>query len=168
MPQIQSSKRERQPIPAGEHILTLVEVKPFESDNPYFKDDEPESGTNQKRKTRLIWQFNSDTEDSEGMRYEHAIWTGLFYGNPRANLTTFLDQILPNAGEDVKSNINTDFLLGSRYRAKIRLVKNQKGDLVPKAVDLEPLNDTKPTEHFDPDDQVPNDYPATSADRMPV
>jgi len=160
MPVIQSSKRERHPIPAGDHILTLVEVKPHESDNPFYDPKEPEGGANQKRKTRLIWQFLSDSEDAEGTRYEHAIWTGEYYGHQRAGLTALLDQMLPDADEQVKSAINTDTLLGSRYKAKIRLAKNQKGDLVPKAVDLEPIKGDKAVQ-FDPDDQGPGEYPAT-------
>ena len=173
MPQIQSSKRERNPIPPGDHILTLTEVKPFSGDNPYFDPKEPESGTNQKHKTRLIWQFLSDSEDAEGTRYEHAVWTGEYYGHQRAGLTALLDQMLPDAGDDVKSSINTDFLVGTRYKAKIRLTKNQKGDLVPKAVDLEPVAGLAPKKDYDPDDDgAPNEYPATgdtgNTNEMPV
>jgi len=159
MAQIQSSKRERASIPPGDHILTLTEVKPYESDNPFFKKDEAVSNANQPRKTRLIWQFTSDADDGEGNPFEHAIWTGEFYGDPRAGLTALLDQMMPEADEQVKSNINTDMLLGTRYKAKLRMVKNQKGDLVPKAVDLEPVKGQ--TTQFDPDDQGPSEYPAT-------
>ena len=160
MPQIQSSKRERTSIPAGDHILTLVEVKQHDGENAFFDKTKEVGGANQPRRTRLIWQFTSEATDNEGVHFEHAIWTGEFYGNPRAGLTALLDQMLPEADENVRENVNTDTLIGTRYQAKIRLVRNQKGDVVPKAVDLEPIKGEGQTATpFDPDD-VPNDYPA--------
>lgn len=154
MPQITGSRRERTPIPTGEHILTLTEVKEHTSDNPFFKADQPESNQNQKQKLRLIWQFVSDQEDAEGNRYEYAEWTGAFYGDSRANLTTFLDQILPDADDEVKSNINTDTLIGRRFRARIQMRKNQKGESVPTAAFFEPIAGTAPVDskRFDPDE----------------
>ncbi len=158
MPVIQSSKRERSTIPPGDHILTLTEGRQHDGENPFFDKTKEVGGANQPRKTRLIWQFTSEATDNEGVHYEHAIWTGEFYGDPRAGLTALLDQMMPDADDTTKSNINTDFLVGTRYKAKLRMVRNQKGDLVPKAVDLEPIKGDKAVQ-FDPDD-VPNDYPA--------
>ena len=91
------------------------------------------------KKEQLIWIFEAEEIAPDGRPYEHAVFTGLFYGDSRANLTTLLDMLLPKATDDEKKSLNTDLLLGSRYDAVIRMVKNQKNNLVPKAVDLSPV-----------------------------
>ena len=168
MPQIQSSSASDRPaIPVGDHVLVLVEVKPYESDNIYFKDDEPESAANPRRKSQLIWQFVTGVTDGDGTQYEHAIWTGKFYGDPRANLTKLLDQILPGQSEETKAALNTDILLGSSYKAMVRTVKNKKGDLVPKVVVIEPAKATQ-TDAPRPTDDELLDFVSPVRDRLPA
>lgn len=136
MPVIQSSRnKERTPIPPGDHILTLVEVKPYEQDDTFH----PNEDGSFPKKSRLIWQFQSDKADDDGDAYEYAEWTGAYYGNPKAKLTGFLDQIIPDASEETKEGLDTDSIIGRRFKSKIQNQKNAKGDYVPRAVYFEPL-----------------------------
>ena len=137
MPVIQSAKgKDRTPIPPGEYVLTLVEVRAHEQDDTFHPN---EDGSFPKR-MRLIWQFEAAGKtDIDGDPLEYAEWTGPYYGNPKAKLTGFLDQLLPDANEEAKSALDTDALVGKRFKVKIANQRNQKGDFVPKALFFEPV-----------------------------
>ena len=141
MPQVKPSTTERVPISVGPHVLTLAEVVEHVADNPYFDMNKPEGGLNTKQRTRLIWRFRSDAGDGEGNPYEYSHWTGTTYGDSRANLTWLLDQLLPDSDEEMRANINTDVLIGRKFRTKIQNRKNQKGEMVPGALFFEPVEE---------------------------
>lgn len=144
MAQIRAAGEKRDPIPAGKHTLTLKEVKPHVSDDPWHPVEDPNTGEQVPgKKEQLIWIFESDKKGQDGKPYEYATFTGLFYGDSRANLTTLLDMLMPNSTEDVKRNLDTDLLLGSKYEAQIAMQKNQKGNLVPKALFFAPISEKK-------------------------
>ena len=147
MPKIRPSG-ERIPIPKGDHILTLREVKDFEQEDKWH---ENEDGSHP-MKHQLIWRFESDALTEDGVPYEYAQFTGQFYGDSRANLTALLDFLLPDEGEEYKKTVDTDTLIGKRYKVRIASVKNQAGKVVPKAMFYEPLNDgPDPDLPFDPE-----------------
>lgn len=145
MPTITPSKqRERVPIPVGEHTLTLTSVRAVTQPNRFAEKDDKgtykDTGTIEPpMRAQLVWDFDSDLSDGEGEPYEYAVWTGLSYGHPKANLTAFLDQILPDADEEMKSNLDTDTLIGRRFKSRIQMVKDGNGNPRPKAMYFEPL-----------------------------
>lgn len=126
----------RPPIPAGDHILCLTSVE--EKMQPAFS-GEGES-------LRWIWQFVAKATDPDtGERYEFRQYTGPNYGHPKAGLTLLLDQMLPTWTEDQKGSIDTDRLLQTYYKAKIRHEKGEKPGDPPKArlAFIEPYNPKK-------------------------
>jgi hypothetical protein len=151
MPIITPSKqRERTPIPVGDHLLTLTAVRLVEQPNRFAEKDErgnyKATGTTEPPiRPQLVWQFDSDQHDEEGEAYEYAVWTGLSYGHPKANLTAFLDQILPESDEQMKGSLDTETLLGRRFRSRIQMVKDANGNPRPRAMYFEPIAG------FDPD-----------------
>jgi hypothetical protein len=102
----------RNPLPPGDHVLTLVSVT--ESEQPSFNNP-------QVMQTRWIWQFKAQMRDEEtGDRFEFRIYTGTSYGNPKATLTGLLDMMLPDWADEDKAAINTDDLLSTSYAATIK------------------------------------------------
>lgn len=140
-------------IPAGEHFLTLVAVEEKEVDNLRAAKDP----TAPKRVMKWLWRFISDDVDPENpdVHYEYAAWTFANYGHSKANLTKLLDMIVPKATAEQKASLNTDQILGRRYKAMIVHKTNEKNDLVPDAfmvplkpgdVGFEPPKDVRPDE----------------------
>lgn len=112
------------PIPAGDHVLTLISVE--EQMRPTYNNpsvDEP----------RWTWQFKAVEKNPEtGESYEFRIYSGRYYGNPKATLTLLLDMMLPNWTTAQKERINTDTILSSVYRARIRHEAAEKAGDPPK------------------------------------
>lgn len=117
MPQASPTVR-RNPIPEGEHLLCLMSVE--EVTQPSFNDPKIDA-------VRWIWQFKAKATDPEtGERYEFRQYTGPNYGNPKAGLTVLLDQMLPTWTEEQKGVIDTDKVLQTYYKARIRHEKADK------------------------------------------
>lgn len=114
----------RNAIPSGDHLFCLISVE--EVQQPDFNDATKEV-------TRWIWQFKSKQRDPEtGELFEFRQYTGPKYGNPRAGLTILLDQMLPDWSDAQKGNIDTDKIINSFYKARIRHEKAEKPDDPPK------------------------------------
>ncbi len=129
----------RTPITQGDHLLCLISVE--EKMQPSFNDPKVDT-------PRWIWQFKAKATDPEtGDRYEFRVYTGVTYGDSRATLTILLDQMVPDWTDDQKANVNTDELLQTYYKAKIRHEKPEKiGDPPkPKLAFIEPYKPTKAT-----------------------
>lgn len=76
---------------------------------------------------RWIWQFKSKAIDPEtGERYEFRQYTGPNYGNKKAGLTILLDQMLPTWSDEQKGVIDTDKIIQTYYKARIRHEKPEK------------------------------------------
>lgn len=150
MPVVQSvpDKVDLRPVPIGEHVLTLVEVFPVESDNIYGKQKDPKAPDT---KTRWAWRFESDAQDEDGKPYEYVHWTGVYYGDDRAGLTALLDFILPGVSVEDKKKVNTDTLIGKRFKVAIKTRVNKKGVNVPAAMYFIPVTTSAPSS-FDPDE----------------
>jgi len=119
-------------IPAGEHYLTLVAVEVKEVDNlKFLKGDH----TAKPKVDKWLWRFVSDDVDPEqpDVHYEMPVWTFANYGHAKANLTKLLDQIVPKATPEQKANLNTDAILGRRFKAMVVHKQNDKGDPIPDA-----------------------------------
>lgn len=130
----------RNPIPEGDHILILVSVE--EKMQPSFNDPKEET-------LRWIWQFKAKAVDPEtGDRYEFRQYTGPRYGNKKAGLTLLLNQMLPTWTAEQKETINTDKVLQTYYKARIRHEEpdNPKDPPVPRLVFIEPLKVKKTAE----------------------
>ena len=147
MPKIQpAEQRARHPIPPGDYTLMLDEVKLIEQPNRFAEKDDKgiykATGTTEPPiRPQLVWQFIADKNDPEGDPLEYSMWTGVSYGNERAKLTDLLDQLLPEADEEMKSNLETDTLVGRRFKTKIMLVKNASGEPRPRAMFFEPVKE---------------------------
>lgn len=147
----EAPKTERTPIPVGQYVLTLREIKEHESPDIFATEVDPDTGEKPLKK-QLIWIFEADKKAPDGKPYEHAMFTGLYYGDDRANLTKLLDWMLPDESHDVKrKGFDSDVLIGRNYKARIQLVKNMKGDLKPKITMLDPIDASTIGDPFDPD-----------------
>lgn len=134
MPVAQEAPK-RNPIPFGDHILTLVSVT--ETEQPDFNDSSL-------MKTRWIWQFKAQRKDPEtGERFEYREYTGPNYGHSKARFTFLADMMFPNLTDKEKANINTDDYLNTSYNAKIGPHKTEKGETVPKIKYIEPYRSKK-------------------------
>lgn len=158
MPTAQMTEK-RNAIPAGDYILCLISVE--SKMQPSFEDPTQET-------ERWIWQFKSNTKDPEtGDRYEFRQYTGPRYGHPRAGLTLLLDQMLPDWSEIQKGSIDTDKILNTYYKARIRHEKAEKvGDPPkPRLVMIEPYQQkSAKTEETTP---LPAEKPRTYARPQP-
>lgn len=105
-------------IPAGEHVLTLMQVTEVEVDNSYKPGE---------KVTKWVWEFDSDEKDEDDIPYTHKEWTKTTYGHPKANLTKLLDQLVPGMDQDRAKNLNTDSLVGRKFKGMIRHEKDDKG-----------------------------------------
>lgn len=162
MPKIgdSASQTKRFPISVGVHTLTLHEVKELTQPNTFAEKDaktgiyKATGTTTPPDREQFIWVFKSDTKAPDGDPMEYAIFTGRWYGDDRAKLTSLLDSIMPEAEYEAKAALDTDALIGKRFRARIANVKNQKGDFVPRHTMIEPLDETV-AKAFQPGDEVP-------------
>ena len=145
MPKIKSSEELTKfiPLPAGVHILTLAKVEERESANIFA--DRAEDGTyldtgtdTPPMRPQLLWVFESDELRPDGEPYAYAYWTGLYYGDDRAKLTAFLNSILPDSTHDERKNVDTDALIGARFRVRIATTKNKAGKDRPMHTLIEP------------------------------
>ncbi len=141
-----ASQTKRLPIPVGVHTLTLTEVKELVQPNTFAEKDaktgifKATGTTTPPDREQFIWVFQSETRDPEGHPFEYAIFTGRWYGDDRAKLTSLLDSLMPEADYEAKSGLDTDAMTGKRFRARIANVKNQRGDFVPRHTMIEPLD----------------------------
>jgi len=126
-------------IPDGEHFLTLASVEVREVDNLRAQKDV----TAPKRVDKWLWRFVSDDVDPENpdVHYELAVWTFENYGHPKANLTKLLDMLLPRATIEQKASLNTDRLVGRRYKAQIIHRLNTKNEMQAEAAFIVPLRE---------------------------
>lgn len=139
MPQLQKQE-DFTPCPPGEHLFTLLDVEQRKFQSDYAKSADG-------MVDKLMWKFVSDTIDpasGKGWMYTH--FTGLAYGNHKAALTILLNQIIEglakmpkDAAQDFAASLNTDSLLGSRYKAFIRHDLTEKGDVRPVLAFIAPL-----------------------------
>ena len=85
-------------------------------------------------------QENTFKKGPDGEFYEFAQFTGLFYGDERANLTSLLDFMLPDVPhEEKRKGVDVEQLVGQRFRGRIAYAPNKKGDLRPRLSFLEPV-----------------------------
>lgn len=124
-------------MPAGEHILTLTEVNEVESPNPF-----KQKPTDPDTRIRWAWKFESESLDEDGVPFVHTEWTGTQFGNSRANLTTLLRQVVPGITKEAADHLNTDTLLGKRFRAHVRHGLNQKNETVSELAVISPMADS--------------------------
>jgi len=133
----EAPQRERHAIPAGSYTFTLSEIKDYEGENIYA---EPDEDGNRPTKKQMIWIFKSDKKGPDGEPYEFAQFTGLYYGDERANLTSLLDFMLPDVShEDKRRGVDVEALVGQKFRGRIAWAPNKKGDPRPKLSFLEPI-----------------------------
>jgi len=124
MPQTEPQKK-LVPVPAGEHEFTLTEVRA----NEYPTYNDPN-----RMGIRWRWVFRSTQINPEnGEPWEFYHFTGNRYGAPNAGLTLLYDQIVPKLSDWDKEHLNTDDLIGRRYRGIIRHEKPERPDDAPKA-----------------------------------
>lgn len=135
----EAPKTERVAIPAGSYVLTLKEIKDYESEDIYAEPDE--LGERPKKK-QLIWIFEADKQAPDKRPYEYAQFTGLFYGDERANMTHLLDGMLPDVDHATKrKGVDVEALVGRQYRVRIQYAPNQKGVMRPKITMMDPIGD---------------------------
>ena len=115
-----NTEKPRPLIPAGEHILKLVEVRAQEMDDRYGK-----SATG--KVVRNIWQFVSNETDEDGTPYEYGVFTGDTYGNPKAGMTNLIDMIVPGMTAEKFADFDSDDLVGKKFRAQIKHTKKDDG-----------------------------------------
>lgn len=150
MPKVGDSNEQskREPISTGVHFLTLKQVKEMTQPNTFAEKTpagiyKATGTTTPPDREQFIWVFESDTLDLSGKPMEYAVFTGRWYGDDRAKLTSFLDALLPEEAYENKVGLDTDALVGKRFRARIAQVKNQAGKLVPRHSMIEP-DDSRP------------------------
>lgn len=147
----EAPKTERAQIIPGAHTLTLKQIKDVESEDIF----NPNEDGSLPVKRQLLWIFQSDKKGPDGKFYEHATYTGLYYGNERANMTHLLDWMLPDvAHEDKRKGVDVDGLIGRQFKARIQMQPNQKGELRPRLTMLDPIGEAglPASTPFDPDE----------------
>ena len=123
IPETTSNKRPM--IPAGEHFVTLKEVKEL---------DVPAYGGKPGTERKWAWRFEADCLDpKDGYPYEHTVWTKAQYGGAKANLTKLLDMLIPKATKEQKQNLNTDRILERRFKTVIIHRTGQQGGMIAEA-----------------------------------
>ena len=138
----------RVPISVGQHVLTLADVKELVQPNT-FAEKTPEGTykatgtTTPPDREQFIWVFKSDTRAPDGDPMEYAVFTGRWYGDDRAKLTGLLDSLMPEATYEEKVELDTDSIVGKRFRARIANVRNQAGNFVPRHTLIEPIDEPK-------------------------
>ena len=133
-----STEKDREIIPAGDHILKLVKIDPREMDDLYGK-----STTG--KVTRVLWAFVSNETDDSGNPYEYGVFTNDKYGNEKAGMTLLIDMMVPGMTVDKFENYETDDLIGNKFRAQIKHVKKDTGGIKATHVYITPVtNKSKP------------------------
>ena len=135
----EAPKTERAMITPGVHILTLKEIKDHESEDPF----NPNPDGTLPLKKQLLWIFESDRSGPDGKPYEIGYFSGLWYGDDRANMTHLLDWMLPDVEHDTKrAGVDVDGLIGRTYKARIQMQPNTKGEMRPKITMLDPIGES--------------------------
>lgn len=126
-------------IPPGAYTLTLRAIKDKDVEDRWHPDDD---GTLPMVK-KMVWEFESDKKDPEsGQNYEHSVWTGLYYGNEKANLTLLLDMIAPDIDPKAKKKgIDVEQFVGRRFKARIKHETNDSGKTYAKLTMLDPIEE---------------------------
>ena len=153
-----ATQKERELIPAGDHILKLIRIEPREMDDMYGKSD---TG----KVTRILWLFTSNETDSNGAPYEYGVFTNDIYGNEKAGMTLLVDMLVPGMTEAVFEDYETDDLIGSKFRAQIKHVKKENGSMkathafiTPVVSKAKPKSSKAPIVQEDDDDNEEEDY----------
>lgn len=144
MPEIGVNQKPR--AKAGKHVMTLVGVKPIVRQNPFAKKEDGSTDEDALRE-QFIWDFESDEQNEFGEALTYSVWTNTNYGNEKASLTKFLNQIIPGLSDKPKQDaidsirrFNTDELIGTRYRFILRNQQGKNGTFVGHT-DIEPVLD---------------------------
>lgn len=124
------STQDRPLIPAGEHTLTLMQVSEVEVDDSFHP------GT---RVTKWIWEFDSDDKDEDGVPFTHKVWTKTVYGHAKAGLTVLLSQLVPGITQESANKLDTDTLIGQRFKAMIRQAPDDSGKVRAQLAYIGPL-----------------------------
>ena len=145
----EAPSQDRPLIPAGAYTLTLSAIKEVEVDDRWHPE---EDGTFPQVK-KLVWEFQADKNDKEtGKPFEHAVWTGLWYGNEKANLTQLLDWSAPEVDPATKKKgVDVETFVGRRFRARLQHASNDAGKTYAKLTMLDPIEEIP----FDPDQEMP-------------
>jgi hypothetical protein len=151
MPQVET---EQELIPAGEHILTLRSVDEKEMSKFGSKNENDTT-------TRWIWKFTSQMRDDDDKPYTLVIYTNTRYGNSNASLTHLLDLLIPNCTKEIARSLNTDDILGNKYKARIKHVTGDTGKMRAEIITAAPYSGKK---RPDPDD----DEPTPTSKKAPV
>ena len=143
----EAPSQDRPLIPAGAYTLTLRAIKEVDVEDRWHPEEDGTLPTVKK----LVWEFEADKTDNDtGKPYEHSVWTGLYYGNEKANLTTLLDQIAPDIDPTIKKQgIDVEQFIGRTFRARIQRTKNDAGKEYAKLTMLDPIGESP---RFDPDE----------------
>ena len=148
----EAPKDERSPIPSGAYVFTLTEIKDYESEDRW----NPNPDGTLPMKKQLIWILVSDKVDPETKKpYEIAQFTGLYYGDDRANMTKLLDWMLPDVDHDTKrKGVDIESLIGRRFKGRVQHTENERGEMKPKLTMLDPLDETDTPDPSRPVGQV--------------
>lgn len=106
------------PITVGEHTVKLVEVESVQFENTFATKDKD---GNFPARDCLTWKFLSNQEDEEGEPYQYQVTTGTAYGGARAGLTLLLDMLVPGITVAQAKNLDTDDLIGKRFKTMITM-----------------------------------------------
>ena len=117
-----ATQKERELIPAGDHILKLIKIEPREMDDLYGK-----SSTG--KVIRILWVFTSNETDDNGTPYEYGVFTNDTYGNEKAGMTLLVDMLVPGMTIPKFDDFDTDDLIGSKFRSQIKHVKKDNGGM---------------------------------------
>lgn len=154
MPQTKPNRRPM--IPKGQHIFTLASVEEVEVQALKRKPTDPD------KIKKWAWRFESDMIDEEGEHYEYTHWTNSRYGHAKANLTQLLNMICPNLTAEQKANLNTDTLIGQRFKAFMihRPSQTDGSKMLADIGSIEPAtgDDAIPPQ-FDPEPAPPDEMP---------
>ena len=94
------------------------------------------SATEGAKVEKYLWQFaNAQSE-------QYSVWTNTRYGSDRAGLTQLLDLMLPGITKEDVAKLDTDDLVGRKYRARIVHRKNANtGKVYAQHTILEPIEE---------------------------
>lgn len=86
------------------------------------------------------WTFEAtEAEDSKGEPYRFIRFTGIAYGNDKANLTKMLDGMLGRRlTQDEYEDLDIDDLKGRKWKVMVDEITNQKGNQVNKILSVKP------------------------------
>lgn len=131
------STQNRPLITAGEHTFTLMGVNEVEVDDSWHPGQ---------RVTKWVWEFDSETiSEEDGKPYTHKEWTKTTYGHSKAGLTILLNQLMPGMTQERARNLNTDALVGRKFKGMIRHEADDNGENRAKLAYIGPLPESKQT-----------------------